>query len=57
MKLAFSTLGCPDFDWSDIYSIARTSVFRIKTGDLETIFSRPGRPFQPENIDKTICAA
>ena len=23
MKIAFSTLGCPDFDWSDIYSMAK----------------------------------
>lgn len=23
MKLAFSTLGCPDFDWPDIYSMAK----------------------------------
>ena len=23
MKIAFSTLGCPDFDWPDIYSMAK----------------------------------
>ena len=23
MKIAFSTLGCPDFSWSDIYSVAK----------------------------------
>ena len=23
MKLAFSTLGCPDFSWNDIYSMAK----------------------------------
>ena len=23
MKLSFSTLGCPDFNWSEIYSMAR----------------------------------
>ncbi len=23
MKLAFSTLGCPDFDWPDIYAMAK----------------------------------
>ena len=28
MKLAFSTLGCPDFDWSDIYSMAKDFGFQ-----------------------------
>ena len=23
MKLSFSTLACPDFEWTDIYSIAK----------------------------------
>ena len=23
MKLAFSTLGCPDFSWSEIYTMAK----------------------------------
>ena len=23
MKLAFSTLGCPDYSWSDIYAMAK----------------------------------
>ena len=23
MKLSFSTLGCPDFSWTDIYSMAK----------------------------------
>ncbi len=23
MKLSFSTLGCPDFSWPDIYSMAK----------------------------------
>jgi fatty-acyl-CoA synthase len=23
MKIAFSTLGCPDFSWTDIYSMAK----------------------------------
>ena len=26
MKLAFSTLGCPDFDWPDIYSMAKVGI-------------------------------
>ena len=28
MKLAFSTLGCPDFDWPDIYSMAKDFGFQ-----------------------------
>ena len=23
MKICFSTLGCPDFEWSDVYSMAK----------------------------------
>ena len=23
MKLAFSTVGCPDFQWSEIYAMAK----------------------------------
>ncbi|NLO49356.1 MAG: AMP-binding protein [Clostridiales bacterium] len=56
MKLAFSTLGCPDFDWSDIYSIAKDFGFSgIEIRGLgDDIFSVKARPFLPENIDKTI---
>lgn len=55
MKLAFSTLGCPDFDWSDIYSIAKDFGFSgIEIRGLgEEIFSVNARPFRPENIEKT----
>ncbi|MEA4832597.1 MAG: AMP-binding protein [Oscillospiraceae bacterium] len=56
MKLAFSTLGCPDFDWSDIYSVAKDFGFsgiemRGLGGD---IFSIRAKPFCPENIDDTV---
>ena len=27
MKIAFSTLGCPDFDWTEIYTMAKDMVF------------------------------
>ncbi|NLL38624.1 MAG: AMP-binding protein [Clostridiales bacterium] len=55
MKLAFSTLGCPDFDWSDIYSIAKDFGFSgIEIRGLgENIFSVNARPFRAENIEKT----
>ena len=55
MKLAFSTLGCPDFDWADIYSMAKDFGFsgiemRGLGGD---IFSVKARPFKPSNIKNT----
>ena len=28
MKLAFSTLGCPEFGWSDVYSMAKDLGFQ-----------------------------
>lgn len=56
MKLAFSTLGCPDFAWTDIYSIAKDFGFSgIEIRGLgEDIFSVNAGPFRPENIEKTI---
>ncbi len=56
MKLAFSTLGCPDFSWSDIYSIAKDFGFDgIELRGLgNEIFSIHTKPFQDENLDKTI---
>ena len=27
MRIAFSTLGCPDFDWVDIYTMAKDLQF------------------------------
>ena len=56
MKLAFSTLGCPDFDWSDIYSVAKDFGFAgIEMRGLgDEIFSVKARPFRPENIAATV---
>ena len=56
MKLAFSTLGCPDFDWSDIYSMAKDFGFDgIELRGLgDEIFSIHARPFREENIDGTV---
>ena len=56
MKLAFSTLGCPDFDWSDIYSMAKDFGFDgIEMRGLgNDIFSVHAQPFRPDQIDKTI---
>lgn len=56
MKLAFSTLGCPDFDWSDIYSMAKDFGFSgIEMRGLgDEIFSTRAKPFQEENLPQTI---
>ena len=57
MKLAFSTLGCPDFDWADIYSMAKDFGFDgIEVRGLgDDIFSSvQGKPFEDENLLSTI---
>ncbi len=56
MKISFSTLACPDFSWSDIYSMAKDLGFHgievrgigDETNALKT------RPFSAEKVDKTI---
>ena len=56
MKISFSTLACPDFSWTDIYSMAKDLGF----GGIELrglgneIYSYKAKPFTDENIDKTI---
>lgn len=56
MKLAFSTLGCPDFDWSDIYAMAKDFGFDgIEMRGLgDDIFSLRAHPFRKENLDATV---
>ncbi len=56
MKLAFSTLGCPDFDWPDIYSMAKDFGFSgIELRGLgDDIFSVSAKPFKEENLPKTL---
>jgi len=56
MKLAFSTLGCPDFSWSDIYSMAKDFGFDgIEMRGLgNDIFSVRAQPFRADQLDKTI---
>ncbi len=46
MKIAFSTLGCPDFDWKDIYSMAKDLGFdgielRGLGDDINTVTAPP----------------
>ena len=47
MKLAFSTLGCPDFNWTDIYSMAKDLGFDgIEIRGLgNEIFAVKAQPF------------
>ncbi len=56
MKIAFSTLGCPDFSWSDIYTLAKDFGFHgIEMRDLgDSIFDVKAKPFTDENLPKTI---
>ncbi len=56
MKLSFSTLGCPDFNWSEIYSMARD--FRFDgievRGIGDDICEDKSRPFSDEHLPATI---
>ncbi|MBQ1947377.1 MAG: AMP-binding protein [Clostridia bacterium] len=56
MKLAFSTLGCPDFEWTDIYTMAKDLGFSgIELRGLgDEFFSVRSKPFHEEYIDATI---
>ena len=55
MKIAFSTLGCPDFSWEEIYSMAKDIGFHgIEMRGLSgNIFSLSAAPFKEENIART----
>ena len=56
MKLAFSTLGCPDWTWSEIYSMAFDlgySGIEIRGLGEEIMASRAG-PFLPGEINNTV---
>ena len=54
MKLSFSTLGCLDFDWTDIYAMAKDFGFDgIEMRGLgNDIFSVRAQPFRADQIDK-----
>ncbi len=55
MKIAFSTLGCPDFSWSDIYSMAKDLSFDgIEIRGLGTeIFAVNAQPFTESQLEIT----
>ncbi len=56
MKIAFSTLGCPDFTWKDIYSMAKDLGFHgieIRgIGNCLHVYDAP--PFSPAKLPATI---
>ncbi|NLJ41223.1 MAG: AMP-binding protein [Clostridiales bacterium] len=56
MKLAFSTLGCPDFSWREIYSMASDFGFDgIEIRGLgKDIFAVEAQPFTEEQLPNTI---
>lgn len=55
MKLSFSTLGCPDFTWPDMYSLAKDFGFSgiELRGFGEDIFPANANPFSPERVRET----
>ena len=56
MKISFSTLACPDFSWTDIYTMAKDLGFGgIEIRGLgEDIFAVNARPFTDERLPKTL---
>ena len=56
MKIAFSTLGCPDFSWTDIYSMAKDFGFDgIEIRGLgDEIFAVRAQPFTEAQLPQTI---
>ncbi len=56
MKLSFSTLGCPDFDWTDIVAVAKDFGFDgIEIRGLgEDIHAIRAKPFSESEIGNTI---
>lgn len=56
MKLAFSTLGCPDWTWSEIFSAAKDLGFQgIEVrGIANELYVPKAKRFTPEKIDGTI---
>jgi len=56
MKLAFSTLGCPEWDWTEIYPMAHDLGYTgIEIRGLgEEITASRAKPFLPGEIDRTV---
>ena len=53
MKLAFSTLGCPEFGWSDVYSMAKDLGFQgIEVGWATSCSTAKPSPFSRRTCPK-----
>ena len=55
MKISFSTLACPDFSWTDIYSMAKDLGFNgIEVRGIgEETNAVKAKPFTAEKVDAT----
>ena len=56
MKISFSTLACPDFSWTEIYSMAKDVGFNgIEIRGIgEELNTVKAKPFRADKIDDTI---
>ncbi len=56
MKLAFSTLGCPDFEWKDIYSMAKDFGFEgIEVRGIgDELNAVKAKPFTEDRLPETV---
>ena len=56
MKISFSTLACPDYSWTDIYSMAKDLHFDgIEVRGLgDDIFAVKARPFTDSQLPLTV---
>lgn len=56
MKISFSTLACPDYSWTDIYSMAKDLGYNgIEVRGLgDDIFAVKAKPFTEKELPKTI---
>lgn len=56
MKISFSTLACPDYTWTDIYSMAKDLQFNgIEVRGLgDDIFAVKARPFTDSQLPLTV---
>ena len=52
MKISFSTIACPDYDWADIYSMAKDLGFDgIEIRGLgDDIYAVKAKPFTDSQI-------
>ncbi len=56
MKISFSTLGCPDYSWTDIYTMAKDLGYHgIEIRGLgNDILATKSKPFSEEQLPKTV---